>query len=239
MTLLHYVDIHNHALFGLDDGPKDEAGTRRMLDEAYAQGTRVICFTPHFHPGIFPVTDADREAAFRAARRYAREKYPDLALYLGSELRYSRSCMGWFSQSRYGCINGSQYVLVDFSTEDSAARIVGGLHDLMNHGYRTILAHAERYRHLPLREIGHLRRKGVLIQADTQSLLGGFGLAVKFRARQMLREDLIDIVSSDAHDSARRPADMDTCFRLIARKKGEACAEALCAANARQLLQGR
>ena len=233
---MYYVDIHNHALFGLDDGPKNAAGTRRMLDEAYAQGTRVICFTPHFHPGIFPVTDADRESAFRTAQSYAREKYPDLALHLGCELHYSRNCMSWFEQSRYGCIDGKKYVLVDFSTQDAAERIINGLHDLMNHGYRPILAHAERYRYLPVKQIRGLRQKGILIQTDTQSLLGGFGLTVKFRANQMLREDLIDIVSSDAHDCTRRPVDMDACCQLIKRKKGAAYAEALCASNARLLL---
>ena len=47
------ADIHIHLLFGVDDGAKDEDEMHAILDAAYQAGTRVLCCTPHFHPGYF------------------------------------------------------------------------------------------------------------------------------------------------------------------------------------------
>lgn len=232
---MDFVDIHNHSLYGIDDGPKSQAEMQRMLDDAYAGGTRVICFTPHLHPGMFPTDDSSREAAFLAAKEYANSKYPEMELFLAGELRYSRNCMNWFCESRFGCM-GLKSVLVDFSADETEKRILQGIHDLLRHGYLPILAHAERYKNLPLAQIEALRRNDVLIQTDTKSFFGGFGFKTKLRAKHMLKKDLIDIISSDAHDCSRRPADMRECYQYIKEKKGAAYAQALCASNARRLL---
>jgi len=49
--MAHFSDLHMHALFGVDDGPKTEDDMYAVLDAAYADGTRYMCLTPHFHPG--------------------------------------------------------------------------------------------------------------------------------------------------------------------------------------------
>lgn len=232
---MDFVDIHNHSLYGIDDGPKSQEEMQRMLDDAYAQGTRVICFTPHLHPGMFPENDSSREAAFLAAKEYAGSKYPDMELFLACELRYSRNCMNWFCESRFGCI-GRKFVLVDFTADETENHILYGIQDLLRNGYLPVLAHAERYRNLSLAQIEALRRNEVLIQTDTQSFFGGFGFMTGLRAKRMLKKDLIDIISSDAHDCSRRPGDMRECCRYIKRKKSAAYAQALCASNARRLL---
>lgn len=49
---MNYADMHCHMLYGVDDGAQDRETSRAMLDAAYADGTRTICFTPHCHPRI-------------------------------------------------------------------------------------------------------------------------------------------------------------------------------------------
>ena len=44
---MFFADIHIHALAGVDDGPSDEEEMFAMIDKAYDQGVRAICFTPH------------------------------------------------------------------------------------------------------------------------------------------------------------------------------------------------
>ena len=56
--------------------------------------------------------------------------------------------------------------------------------------------------------------------------------------RKLLAEGLIDLFSSDAHDCAARPPEMDACFDYITKKYGRACAESLCRDTAQQLLCG-
>ena len=50
---MDFSDLHIHILCGVDDGAKTEADMYAMADAAYSGGTRIICATPHFHPGYF------------------------------------------------------------------------------------------------------------------------------------------------------------------------------------------
>lgn len=59
------ADIHIHLLFGVDDGAKDEDEMHAILDAAYQAGTRVLCCTPHFHPGYFGDNYDKVNAAFK------------------------------------------------------------------------------------------------------------------------------------------------------------------------------
>ena len=45
------IDIHNHVLIGVDDGPKDEREAVQLLEQAIAQGITDIIATPHHHSG--------------------------------------------------------------------------------------------------------------------------------------------------------------------------------------------
>ena len=235
---MFYADIHSHSLYGVDDGAKTQEDMQAMLDAAYADGVRYLCFTPHFHLGYFGNNIKEREKAFSNAEKYVNIKYPDMHLCLGNELRYSPECVSWLEDGLCLTLNGTEYVLVDFSEVERASAIVDGVSRLLNAGYRPVLAHAERYDHIGygLREIQGLRHDGVLIQVDSQSLLGGFGLAVKQRAKAILRKGYADMVSTDAHDIRRRPPGMSGAFQYIERKYGQMYGERLCRDNALELL---
>ena len=234
------ADIHIHLLFGVDDGAKDEDEMHAILDAAYQAGTRVLCCTPHFHPGYFGDNYGKVNAAFERLSSYVQKTYPDMALYLGNELRYEPECVTWLRQGVCRTVNGTRYVLVDFSETAPEKTIGNGLHTLLNAGYIPILAHVERYRslHGKIPVIQAFWHNGVVLQADTQSLFRGFGLLVQRQCRKLLSLGLIDLFSSDAHNCTSRPPEMLTCFNYINKKYGADYAAALCCDNAIRLLRG-
>lgn len=234
-----FADMHCHSLSGVDDGAKTPEEMRAMLDAAYADGVRYLCFTPHFHLGYFGNNSKERDTAFSKAGEYVSIKYPDMHVFLGNELRYSRECVSWLESGLCLTLNGTDYVLVDFSEVERAQTIADGLNRLLNAGYTPVLAHAERYDSLRpgLREIQRFRQNGVIIQVDSQSLIGGFGLTVKRWASAILRRGYADIISTDAHNLRRRPPEMKRAYQYIERKYGRACAERLCRENALELLR--
>ena len=67
------ADIHIHLLFGVDDGAKDEDEMHAILDAAYQAGTRVLCCTPHFHPGYFGDNYDKVNAAFKRLSSYVQK----------------------------------------------------------------------------------------------------------------------------------------------------------------------
>ena len=77
-----FTDIHIHALFDVDDGAKTESEMLAMVDASYADGVRILCVTPHYHPGYFRNSNANIDTAYSVLTEYVHKKYPDLELYL-------------------------------------------------------------------------------------------------------------------------------------------------------------
>ena len=47
----HFVDVHNHLLYKMDDGAENPRETARMLLAAEKDGIRRMVATSHVHPG--------------------------------------------------------------------------------------------------------------------------------------------------------------------------------------------
>lgn len=214
---MEFADIHNHSLSGVDDGALSDEIMYRMIDDAYADGTRVLCLTPHFYPLVFGDNREDIHESFQKLRTYAAEHCPGLRLYLGNELRYTLNCDHWIRDGLCRTLDSSSLILVDFSTDATQQQITRGLSQLLSMGYQPILAHAERYPNLSTASIRDFIKNGVRIQINAGSLTGHFGLGSRRRALRLLRNRLVCTVASDAHNLHRRPPTLSKGYH-IARK---------------------
>ena len=221
-----FVDLHAHILFGTDDGAKNPGMMRTMLDTAYETGTRVLCATPHYHPGFFGETGAPALAAFAILEEYARE-CPGMQVFLGNELRYAPGCISWLDSGACRTLGGSRFVLVDFSAGEEERVILRGLKELLSAGYRPVLAHVERYRRLRSRSVSDLVSDGVLLSVDADSLFGKAGLRAKWRGYAMLKEQQVALVASDMHDVKCRPPVLLAAYRAVCKCCGTAYADAV------------
>lgn len=235
---MHFADLHCHALYDADDGARSADEMRAIVDAAYADGTRILCLTPHFHPGYYGDNRADSQRSFEELEDYVKRAHPDMRLYLANELHYSPDCLSWLAQGLVRPVIG-RHVLVDFSASEERGVIMGAMHKLLNAGYLPILAHPERYKNLDVRlaDLQELRSAGILLQVDAQSLFGRFGFGAQIRAKAILKAHLAAFVASDAHDCAGRPPELSPAFELVCRKYGEGYAEALFLGNALRLLR--
>jgi protein-tyrosine phosphatase len=233
---MQFADIHIHALCGVDDGAKTAEEMFAMIDAAYSDGTRLMCLTPHFYPGMFGEHRKKTEEAFGLLEAYVSEKYPDMEIHLGNEMRFAPNCHEWLDDGVCFSMCSTRYVLTEFSFFDSSEHIVRGLESMFNHGYIPILAHAERYPHLSISDIRKLRAKGVLIQLDSMSIMMKSGFKEWFRSNKLLYERIADFVSSDAHDLKERTVGLRTCFEYVQKKYGTVYAEAVFYDNAREIL---
>lgn len=237
---MQFSDIHIHALFGTDDGAETSERMFAMVDAAYADGARQLCLTPHYHPGYFGENAEKSKKAFEMLLEYVNKKYSDLSIALGNELRYNLGCVAWLADGRCLCINNTKYVLVDFWENESKQAISKGLDCLLNAGYKPILAHAERYVKLngDIKFLKSQKENGVCIQIDTGSIFGNFGLRARRFCKKILKEQLADFVSSDAHSLKTRPPGIKKAYEHIKKKYGKAYAEAVCYKNAARMIFG-
>ena len=76
----------------------------------------------------------------------AHKYYPEIQLYLGSELYYQQGTVSDLKQGKALTMNGTRYVLVEFATSDAYSHIYRAVQDFVYAGYIPILAHVERYK---------------------------------------------------------------------------------------------
>lgn len=236
---MSFTDMHIHALFGCDDGAKTEAEMLQMVDMAYAAGTKLMCLTPHCHPGYFKENQKQADLAFEILQAHAAEHCPDLVLCLGNELRGDKAAVEWLESGLCRTLNDTRFVLVDFLAGESRDTILDILRRLMNAGYMPVLAHVERYRALRCAAalLRGLKEDGVVLQMDAGSPLGQYGFFAKLWSRRLLKLDLIDVVGSDGHGTDRYPPGMQAIGQYLRKKYGPAYADALCRKNGAALLR--
>lgn len=215
-----YFDIHCHMLCGVDDGAKSAHEMCAMLDMAYKDGMRAICLTPHYSPYLFGNTFEASERSFAQLCRYAREKYPDLYLYIGHELGYYGGCLEALVSGECRTLAGSRYVLVDFPENAGFFEIDNAMNQLMQAGYIPILAHTERYRELfgKLDWIESFVMQGGKIQLNAASATGVIGAGAKRQWRAIVKNGLAHLIATDGHNmTSRLPKIPPACIRYLER----------------------
>lgn len=88
--------------------------------------------------------------------------------------------------------------------------------DLINMGYKVILAHPERYISFQkdFNKIYELKELGVLLQSNVGSVLGDYGRGAKKTIKRLLKENLITFMGTDIHHNKE-----EYTFVLKAKKK--------------------
>lgn len=237
---LGFADIHCHMLAGVDDGAQTVKEMIQMAQLAKSEGTDVVCFTPH--SGLLG-TNLDPEllkSTFAEASARLKLLFPHMRFYLGNEIFYGCDAPSKLHEGSYLPLNGSRYVLVEFSPGLDAFNIKSGIKFLKMAGYTPILAHVERYKAVFKKKdvIRDLKRMGAVIQVNSRSVLRHNVFRVG-KCDRLLKEGLIDIVASDSHDIAKRPPSMRECYEYISRKFGKRYADRLMKINPRLVLANR
>lgn len=233
-----FADIHNHSLFGVDDGAKTQEEAERMIAASYAEGVRFLCLTPHCHPGYFSTTKEKTEAAFSALLTFVRERYPDLTLSLGSEVFGYSEGLAALENGTAATLGGGRTALFEFHDSDSYAYIRDRLLSAQASGYLPVLAHAERYDCLyqDIGRVAELVQHRIAIQINASTLTAGLFSSERRFVRRLLRKGLVAIVASDAHDLVRRPPALLSAYAVVCRICGTACADRLFYENPRSFM---
>ena len=165
------IDIHCHILPHVDDGAETMEEARQILEEAYKQGVRYIIATPHYRPEMFESSMRRVLDSYRRLSDIAREA--GVRISLGCEYYLNEKMVSHFKNKVRPTMAGSKYVLCEFSTNDLFPTIRNYVYELTIHGYKPIIAHAERYFCCrELENIRELKALGAYIQLNAGSVSG-------------------------------------------------------------------
>lgn len=214
-----FTDIHAHCVYGVDDGPQTAQDMRDLLDAAHAQGITRIYATSHMEPGIHPFDEEAYRTRLEEGNRYCADKGYDLTLLPGAELLYTPAMDNWIRDRRLTTLGNSLNVLVEFMPDISADEAEWALEQLETQGYRTILAHIERYACMRGGFPARLKRRfSVQYQVNCRSVIEcGHPLRGR-RVRGWLSSGLIDFVATDMHHIGSRPPRLTEAYDELTRR---------------------
>lgn len=207
---MYMYDIHMHIIPGVDDGSWDMEMSRRLLFMAYEQGIRKILATPH-SSAFRDNTVWEVEKRLSQLKEMTEKFLPDLQLYFGCEIRCGRremdDILNELEWGRIPSLNGTRYVLAEFSTFVETEEIMECVQRLKKKRWRPVLAHVERYREL-LRndsDIQKLQGIGCLFQINVYSVFDEENEEIKRNAIKLVKEKRVAFLGSDAHRTIHRP----------------------------------
>lgn len=133
----------------------------------------------------------------------------------------------------------TDYVLAEFSNSSTLMDIRGGLDALLAAGYKPVIAHAERYEIIQDHPeyLTDFRNSGVMVQLNAGSILGEEGRTIKNACARILKDENVDVVASDAHNTRSRRTRMKECRAFVAKKYGRSIARDIFNYNPKRILE--
>lgn len=226
------IDLHNHLLPGIDDGADDLEAALAMARLAVESGTTHLVCTPHIHPGRYDNTPATIAAALAQFQAGLTAAGIALQVAAAAEVRFDMEIMAGVNEGRLPFLGRWQdrdVLLLEFPHGEipfGAERLTQWL---LQRNVIPMIAHPERNKGV-MRTPSHLKAfidQGCLLQVTAGALAGRFGERAQEIAEELLRENVVTVLASDAHNVQHRPPLLSEGFERAARLVGEARAEAL------------
>ncbi len=233
-----FVDIHQHLIYGVDDGPRTMEDMQRMLRKAAEENVGDIICTSHAALGSKPFPADVYLAHMEEANAWCASEGLPLRLHVGSEILYSDLSTRLTVEGHFPSLSNTYTVLVEFSPDVEFKRLCDCARSFGNAGFTVIYAHVERYQAMQnLHHVRELRDEyGVFMQMNSNTVTRRKGFFTERWVRHMLDHGYIDCIGTDAHNTSTRPCSMRLCHEMLRQRYGQEYADSLCGGFARGIL---
>lgn len=211
------IDIHSHLLFGIDDGSRSIEESIYIINKLSKIGYTDIILTPHFINGSSYMSSRENNLELLKKLKVGLIKYKvPVNLYLGNEIYIDSEIIDLFKKGIISSLNNSKYLLIELPMSGENEIYYDVFLDLINMGYKVVLAHPERYISFQkdFNKVYELKELGVLFQCNVGSILGDYGSNAKKTIKRLLKEHLISFMGTDIHHNKK-----DYMFVENAKKK--------------------
>ena len=219
------VDIHNHVLFGVDDGAKSIEESLAMLKSAKSQGIDTVFATPHFYSFNTDIESykSKVENNFNILKNSAvGDEFPEV--FLGYEVHYFNDIYK-SSLVKSLSLNNSEYLLLELDHREITDKVISDIEELRwQLGLKPIIAHIERYRKYK----GYSKLLSVLDHENYFSQITADSLFMnpyKKPSLNLIKNNMVDFIASDAHNSTSRAFCLRKSYEFILNKFGSKIVE--------------
>lgn len=208
------IDMHNHILFGVDDGPKTMQESMELIKEASNKGVTHIVFTPHFNKRNYSLNNDKVSINFQILKRAVNEENISMELYLGNEVYLDSLGYTSLFENGFNTLAGSKYILVEFNEILPPSNIPEICYEIAINGYIPIIAHAERYEilHNNRKLLDEILNEGAHLQINASAILYKENKERNKFAHYLLKNEIVSFVASDVHNNTSRRFYLDQAY---------------------------
>jgi protein-tyrosine phosphatase len=196
------IDIHNHLLFGIDDGSKSIEESVDVLRDLASIGYTDIILTPHYISGSrYSNSASNNYKLMKELESSLKDNNIDIKLYLGNEIFIDDDIFELLLSKEIYPLNGTKNLLIELPMSGEYEGYLEIFSDLIDKGCNIILAHPERYLSFQkdYKKISELASLGVFFQCNLGSLLGKYGSGAKKLIKKMLKDKKVTYLATDIH----------------------------------------
>ncbi len=221
----------------MDDGPGEIGESVEMLKQAAADGITSIICTPHMRHDMFDYPKETVDSHFAELKEIAAEL--GIGLYIGCEYHISSDAAEDFRNGRVHTLGDGPYILCEYAYSTPFEVIAEYTRKFTSCSFIPVIAHVERYRTFQEEPYGceELRRMGALIQVNSSDVLGIEGRIYKKVTKSLLKNEIVDIIASDAHGTEYRRNTLKECRKYVEKKYSEEYARLLFDENPEKILE--
>ena len=222
------TDIHQHLIWGVDDGAKTQSEMYEMLRQAHKQGITTVVATPHAIPGLEPLDLGLCRERQAEAQHFCDQNGLEMKIHLGAEIAWTPQTVLSLRQSHIPTLGDTDYVLLELWRDISWQDAADVVRQLVGAGFCPVLAHPERYHAFvlsPKKVLQFREQSGALLQINAGSLPKPGGILQRRFINMLLKEHAIDAVATDAHGCSQRPINLLQARKWLAAKTDRTYAE--------------
>lgn len=217
------IDLHCHILPGVDDGAENIEASIAMAEQAVSQGITHILCTPHHNNGKYTNLKSEVISLVASLQAELDKRNLPLTVLEGQEVRITGDLIEDIRNDKILFTDlEDTYILIEFPTMEVPSYTEQVFFELLQMGKIPVIVHPERNAHFrkdPNNLIPFLDM-GCLAQLTAPSYVGVFGKDIQKTAKIMVENNLVQLVSSDAHGIKRRPFKLKEAYNQIERDFG-------------------
>lgn len=196
------IDMHNHILYGIDDGCKTIEESIETIKNMKKIGFNNIVLTPHYiEDSSFKANNNLKLQRLEILKEELLKNNIDVNLFLGNEIFINEDIDKLIINKEIRSINNTRYILIELPFNNQILNLDDYLYELKLKGYKIIIAHPERYTYFKdnYKEARKLYDSGVLFQVNYGSIIGQYGSSSLKLVKKLLKDDMVDFISTDIH----------------------------------------
>ena len=230
------IDLHNHILPGIDDGPATLEESLELALIAVEDGIQHIVATPHIHPGRYDNQITTIKPVLNNLQQALKDRAIPLTMSMGGEIRISTEMLTMIPSGQIPFIgqwNGCDVLLLEMPH----SHILPGTDKLIRwlkaRNITPLIAHPERNKEIMQSpdKLAPFIEEGCLVQLTAMSVTGEFGKQAEQCAKYFIEQGWTTILATDSHNRMHRPPVLSKGRDVAASIIGEAEADKLVREN--------